>query len=246
MRSCMPGIPQAGGRERPGDRMWLIVRSPQMDRYGLPPSPHPTGRCLGELRCDGADHEVRDNGTAPNRSRSGSHCGTGSTDAARRSAGAGRRRFAAHANDRHFETLSWAWARLPQQDQMTWQISAAGPQQHWRVIRSTSPPALPAFVPSESGTPGPRPYWRSPSSAETCRHAGIFLPRLSEAEAKVCAHRPAVAGMPPVGPARRRSDRPSPARWAGIVKRVGPHMLRDAFITASPCIPSRAAIVLAT
>lgn len=34
MRSCMPGIPQAGGWERPGDRTWLIVRSPQMNRHG--------------------------------------------------------------------------------------------------------------------------------------------------------------------------------------------------------------------
>ena len=34
MRSGMPGIRQAGGRERPGHRTWLIVRRPQMDRYG--------------------------------------------------------------------------------------------------------------------------------------------------------------------------------------------------------------------
>jgi hypothetical protein len=29
---------------------------------------------------------------------------------------------------------------------------------------------------------GKRDYWRSPSSAETCGHDGIFLPRLSMAE----------------------------------------------------------------
>jgi hypothetical protein len=56
---------------------------------------------VGELRCDRADHQRRDDGMAPDRSRYRAHCGAGSADAAGRPTRAGRCRHAAYADNRH-------------------------------------------------------------------------------------------------------------------------------------------------